>query len=107
LINLSKTIVHYEGLSEAELTPLKELLPYSFIELSIRFKYLGYYLKTGASKNEDWFWLVTKMEKKIGLWCNKWLSLGGRFVLVKVVLESQPVYWMSLEIIPHSILNKI
>jgi hypothetical protein len=47
------------------------------------------------------------MEKKIGLWCNKWLSLGGRFVLVKVVLESQPVYWMSLEIISHSILNKI
>jgi hypothetical protein len=47
------------------------------------------------------------MEKKIGLWCNKWLSLGGRFVLVKAVLESQPVYWMSLELIPRSILNKI
>jgi hypothetical protein len=47
------------------------------------------------------------MEKKIGLWCNKWLSLGGRFVLVKAILESQPVYWMSLETISHSILNKI
>jgi hypothetical protein len=106
-INLSKNIVHYEGLTEEELTPLKELLPYSFIDLSIRFKYMGYYLKNGACKTEDWNWLVTKMEKKIGLWCNKWLSLGGHFVLVKVVLQRQPIYWMSLETIPHSILNKI
>jgi hypothetical protein len=107
LINHSKTIVHYEGITDAEVTPLKELLPYSFIELSIGFKYLGYFLKTRTCKTEEWNWLVTKMEKKIGLWCNKWLSLGGIFVLVKAVLESHPVYWMSLETIPRSILNKI
>jgi hypothetical protein len=47
------------------------------------------------------------MEKKIGLWCNNWLSLGGRFILVKAVLESQSVFWMSMEVIPRTILNKI
>jgi hypothetical protein len=71
------------------------------------FKYLGYHLKLGASKTEDWIWLVSKLEKKIGLWLNKWLSLGGRYVLVKTVLESQTVFWMSFEEILRSILNKI
>jgi hypothetical protein len=50
---------------------------------------------------------VAKFEKKIGLWCNKWLSLGGRLILVKAVLESLAVFWMSLEVIPKSILNKL
>jgi hypothetical protein len=47
------------------------------------------------------------MEKKIDLWCNRWLSLGGRFILVKSTLESLHVYWMSLATIPCTILNKI
>jgi hypothetical protein len=82
-----------------ELIPLKESIPFTFVDLSSGFKYLGYYLKSGISKTEDWFWLVVKIEKKIGLSCNKWLSLDGRFILVKAVLESQSVFWMSMEVI--------
>jgi hypothetical protein len=41
------------------------------------------------------------------MWCNRWLTLGGRFTLVKSVLEGQPVYWMALVAIPVSILEKI
>jgi hypothetical protein len=102
-----KNYCSLRGINRLGFEPLKEILPYTFIELTTGFKYLGYYLKTGPSRKEDWIWLVTKMERKIGLWCNKWLSLGGRFVLVKAVLESQSVYWMSMELIPRSILNKI
>jgi len=40
-------------------------------------------------------------------WCHRWLSLGGRVILVKVVLESIYVYWISLENIPKSVLNCI
>jgi hypothetical protein len=36
-----------------------------------------------------------------------WLTLGGRFVLIKVVLESQPVYWMTLAAVPNLVLVKI
>jgi hypothetical protein len=71
------------------------------------FKYLGYFLKPGPSKFADWSWLVAKFENKIGLWCNKWLLLGGRLILVKAVLEGLAVFWMSLEVIPKSILNKL
>jgi hypothetical protein len=44
---------------------------------------------------------------RINHWCNRLLSLGGRYVLVKAVLESLPVYWLALAHIPLSVLNKI
>jgi hypothetical protein len=107
MVNQSKTIVHYAGLTDIELAPFKSVLPYTFSELSSGFKYLGYYLKTGAQKAEDWDWLVARITKKIGIWCNRWLSLGGRYILIKTVLEGQSIYWMSMETIPRSVLSKI
>jgi hypothetical protein len=53
LVNQSKTTVHFEGLSDVELAPFKAFLPYTFTDLSISFKYLGYFLKIGAYKAED------------------------------------------------------
>jgi hypothetical protein len=35
------------------------------------------------------------------------LTLGGRCILVKVVLESQAVFWMTLAAVPTSVLSKI
>ena len=35
------------------------------------------------------------MEKRLGGWCGKLLSRGGRLVLVKVVLSAIPTYFMS------------
>jgi hypothetical protein len=49
-INFSKTIVHYWGLEEAELSLLKDSLPFTFVDLRLGFKYLGYYLKSRVSK---------------------------------------------------------
>jgi len=39
----------------------------------------------------------------VGLWCYRWLSLGGRLTLAKYVLESLPVYWLSLFKLPKAI----
>jgi hypothetical protein len=33
--------------------------------------------------------------------------MGGRYILIKAVLESLPVYWMALAHIPHSVLKKL
>jgi hypothetical protein len=33
--------------------------------------------------------------------------LGRVFTLLKFVLESQPVYWMSLAVVPRSVLNSM
>jgi hypothetical protein len=68
---------------------------------------LGYTLKDDRFKAEDWDWLLSKYENRINHWCNRWLTLGGRLVLVKAVLESQPVYWLALANIPSSVLHRI
>jgi hypothetical protein len=107
LINVQKsTFLHY-GVAEDTLDNLKEVFQYNFIALSEGFRYLGYFLKPDSYKVEDWHWLISKFEKRINLWCNRWLSIGGRYVLIKVVLEGQPVYWMAMAHIPSSMLNRI
>jgi hypothetical protein len=87
--------------------PFKSLYPYIFFDLASGFKYLGYFLKTGPQRVEDWGWLLKKMEKKNNNWCYRWLSLGGSFTLLKSVLEIQLVYCMSLATIPFSVLNAL
>ena len=52
-VNCSKTIVHYEGLSESELVPFISLLDFPFLALHLGFKYLGFYLKIGMQKVVD------------------------------------------------------
>jgi hypothetical protein len=59
----------------------------------------------GASPPEVWKNLVAHFEKRINFWCTKWLSLGGRYILIKSVLESLPVYWMSLIKFPTKIIT--
>jgi hypothetical protein len=103
-INPSKSSVHHWGVSDSELLLLKATIPLSFKNLGDGFSYLGFHLKMGASSSGDWSWLVASFKKKIDFWCNKWLSLGGRLILVQSVLQSLAVYWMMLERIPAKII---
>jgi hypothetical protein len=70
-------------------------------------KYLGYFLKENNYRVADWNWLIKKIEKRIGSWSFRWLSLGGRVVLAKAVLQSILVYWLSLVKIPSTSLHRI
>jgi hypothetical protein len=71
------------------------------------FTYLGYFIKPTSYKAKDWCWLYDKFERRIQHWCNRCLSIGGRYILIKVVLESLPVYWMALAHIPASVLKTL
>jgi len=71
------------------------------------FKYLGYFLKASSYRIVDWFWLVKKFEKRINFWANRWLSMGGRLVLVKFVLQNIQVYLSTLAKLPSFIKNRI
>jgi hypothetical protein len=70
-------------------------------------KYLGFSLKPNSYRVSDWSWLIKKIEKKIGNWTYRWLSLGDRLTLATSVLQSIPVYWLSLEKALISILQRI
>jgi hypothetical protein len=55
----------------------------------------------------DWNFLIEKIENKLQGWKGKLLSLGGRVVLLKVVLSSIPLYWMSLYRLPVKLKKRI
>jgi hypothetical protein len=89
------------------LDQLKGIFPYNFTHIFSGLKYLGYFLKEDSYKLADWNWLIAKFEKKIGHWYTRWLSIGGRFTLIKYALEGQPVYWMALAAIPSLVITKL
>jgi hypothetical protein len=84
--------MHFSGIVDTDLVSYKALFPFNFVDLNAGFRYLGYFLKPTNYRVEDWRWLLQKFEKRLGTWCHRWLTLGGRFILVKVVLESLLVY---------------
>lgn len=47
------------------------------------------------------------MEKRINCWCHRFLFRAGRLILIKLVLEATPVFWMYLAWIPRGILHRI
>ena len=75
--------------------------------IMLGFKYLGYFLKPLGYGIKDWHWILKRFEKRISHWTFRLLSLGGRLILIKVVLNGFPVYWFALAHVPKSILNKL
>jgi hypothetical protein len=88
-INAHKTTFLQFGVNHQVLDGIKAFFHYQIQDLEKGFKYLGYFLKMGRYKTEDWLWLLEKYDKRIRHWCNWGLSIGGRLVLIKAVLESQ------------------
>jgi hypothetical protein len=64
MINISKSTVLQEGLSEEDPRPFKSLFPFNLEDLDTGFKYLGYYLKTGMYRVCDWCWILKKWRRK-------------------------------------------
>ncbi|XP_024640546.1 uncharacterized protein [Medicago truncatula] len=62
---------------------------------TIPFMYLG--LPIGGDSRRLSFWkpVVDRIVARLSSWNNKFLSLGGRLVLLKSVLSSLPVYFLS------------
>lgn len=105
-INAQKSSIAHEGLSSMDLDRIATSLPYEVLPMGDSLKYLGFPLNSD-SKNQDWNWLLSKIEKRINLWSYKWLSRTGRLVLIKSVLVAIPVYWIALTWVPKGILSKI
>jgi hypothetical protein len=105
IINIQKSTLLHAGVDPGSLQRINDTLGYPCKDLSLGFKHLGYLLKPRSYKSLDWQWLIDKFESRINHWCNKWLTLGGRLVLIKVVLESLPVYWLTLAHISISVLH--
>jgi hypothetical protein len=74
---------------------------------SLPFTYLG--LPVGANPRlaSTWDPVVKTIEKRLLSWRNRYVSLGGRVVLINSVLASIPVFFLSFLKIPLKVRMKI
>ena len=71
------------------------------------FKYLGVTVGGNISNISAWDDIISKLNSRLSKWKVKTLSIGGRLTLLKSVLGSTPIYWMSLYKVPKSVLNSM
>jgi len=62
---------------------------------NIPFVYLGLPIGGDSRKLSFWKPVIDRIKGRLSSWNNKFLSYGGRLVLLKVVLSSLPVYFVS------------
>jgi len=77
LINVDKSSMITNLVSEADLMYLAGKLPFHIEPMDGGLKYLGFHLKPNSYRKEDWMWLIGKLEKRILVWSHRWLSREG------------------------------
>ena len=70
-------------------------------------KYLGLPLGNTMNRAAAWKPVVEKIQNRLASWKSKILSRAGRVTLIKSVLNSLPLYYMSMFMMPRSIALKI
>jgi hypothetical protein len=73
----------------------------------IPFLYSGLSIGGDARHLSFWTALVEKIRCKLSSWKSRHLSMGGRLVLIKSVLSSIPVYFLSFFKAPTCIISLI
>jgi hypothetical protein len=71
------------------------------------FKYLGIPMTHRRLRNSDWQGVVDRFKKRLSTWTAKFLSSGGRLVLLNYVFSSLPIFMMSFFEIPVDVLKKL
>nr|GEY07796.1 RNA-directed DNA polymerase, eukaryota [Tanacetum cinerariifolium] len=75
--------------------------------LKTPFTYLGTKVGENMSRKEAWKEVVDKVLSRLSKWKTKTLSIGGRFILLKSVLGSIPIFHMSIFKVPSYVLKTL
>ncbi|GJW47023.1 RNA-directed DNA polymerase, eukaryota [Tanacetum coccineum] len=104
-INILKSKLMGIGTTQEEVNSAAKIIGCS--TFSTPFKYLG--VKVGSSSSRSKFWdeVISKVSSRLSKWKAKSLSIEGRFTLIKSVLTSLPLYFMSIYKAPMGVLHKL
>ncbi|XP_028062203.1 uncharacterized protein LOC114265575 [Camellia sinensis] len=69
--------------------------------------YLGMPLGANPKRVSTWEPIIDKVKKRLASWKRRYLSLRGRITLIKSVLSSLPLYYMSIFKMPSKVANLI
>nr|XP_025670472.1 uncharacterized protein LOC112770307 [Arachis hypogaea] len=70
-------------------------------------RYLGISLGANLRLVKTWKPVLDKVEAKLSLWQAKSLNKAGKLVLIKSVLNSLPIYYLSLYKMPKAVAKKL
>lgn len=94
LINLSKSFLYIH--EKVPLAVKNRIRRFKGIAIgSFPFTYLRYPIYYGKRKKSYFEDLIQKVKRRILVWHSRFLTYGGRYILIKSVLESLPIYLMS------------
>ncbi|KEH35783.1 hypothetical protein MTR_3g102690 [Medicago truncatula] len=74
---------------------------------SLPFRYLGLPVGENPGRIATWEPLLEHLAKKLNSWGNKYISLGGRIVLLNPILSSIPIFHLSFFKLPATVWKKI
>ncbi|XP_071728933.1 uncharacterized mitochondrial protein AtMg00310-like [Rutidosis leptorrhynchoides] len=71
------------------------------------FKFFDLPIGSNSNRRAHWQSLIEKFDSKLALWTANLLSIGGRYTLIKFVLGSLGIYYLSLFRAPISIIKSL
>jgi len=71
------------------------------------FKYLGMLVRGSHKRGAFWGGVIEKLKSRLSRWKCRLLSLVRRICLIKFVLSSIPLFYMSLYKLPIVVLKEI
>lgn len=103
--SLEKSEVFFGNVDVDTKNAILNCLPFRSGVFPIR--YLGVPLSPARLRVSDFNPLVVKFKHRLLNWKNKFLSYGGRRQLIISVFQSLQVFWMSVFLLPSSIVHEI
>ena len=104
VVNFHKSGLIAIGKEEEWSQQAANLLGCTLVQLPMM--YLGISLGANMRKKASWQCIIDKIQQRLQNWKSSCLSRAGRLVLVKAVLNSLPIYYLSLFRMPRVWLRK-
>ena len=74
---------------------------------TLTMRYLGIPLATNPKKVETWKPILSKIEKKLSSWKSSLLLQVDKLVIIKVVINSLPIYYLGIFQMPRTMAKRI
>jgi len=104
-VNFFKTKIGGLGLGVILLKEFSNIL--NCKHMKIPFLYLGMPIGGNPRNNQFWQPMVDKVRSRLSSWKGKLISMPGRACLIKSVITSQSLYFLSFSKVPKSVSNKL
>ncbi|XP_062100714.1 uncharacterized protein LOC133806637 [Humulus lupulus] len=105
VINKSKSRVYFGGISDQDKAGLLNI--FQLKEGEFPMTYLGLPLRPTKWKAMDCDIILKKVRQRLCVWASRNLSYAGRVQLIQSVLLGIRNYWMSIFLLPQSVLKEI